>query len=191
MALPPLVLAGFGVTHPVDLTPETAPYWRDLHIVILAVFPLLGFSPWLVLRGRTLWVSIVAAVLGFVYAAFYTALDVLNGIGAGSEEHAFSMAGGDMDGMNMAKGTLFGIGSDLGRIGSWAFIAAAAFATVVAIRRWNWWAALPGAVLIVGAVLFLLRHIYFPVGVVGQLCIAAGWVGMLLVARRAQRTVAS
>jgi hypothetical protein len=39
----------------------------------------------------------------------------------------------------------------------------------------------PGAVLVlVGAVLFLGNHIFFPVGVIGQLCLAAGWVVLAL-----------
>ena len=66
-----------------DLTAQSAEYWRNLHIGILPIFPLLGFAPWLVVRGRDATLSWIVGVLGFLYAAFYTGLDVLAGIGAG------------------------------------------------------------------------------------------------------------
>jgi hypothetical protein len=174
VALPPLVLAAVGISHPTDLTPGSAEYWRDLHIGILAVFPLLGFAPWIIVRGHNLVLSWVAGILGFLYAAFYTGLDVLAGIGAGGLEH---------DGMDMATGTVFRLGRLLGGIGSYAFIAACLVAAAWAFARYRW-RALPGAVLVLGgSLLFLERHIYFPVGVAGQLCLAAGWVALLLAAR--------
>ncbi|QNE47694.1 hypothetical protein F1C58_12815 [Glaciihabitans sp. INWT7] len=178
VALPPLALAAVGVTHPMHLTATSAEYWRNLHIAILPVFPLLAFAPWLVARHAGALVAWIVGVLGFVYAAFYTALDVLAGIGAG---------GLKLDGMGMATGTVFGLGSHIGEVGSVSFIAASAIAAATAMARVRL-AALPGAVLVVvGAVLFLQEHIYFPVGVIGQLCLALGWLWLCVLIERASR----
>ena len=171
VAVPPLVLAAVGVSHPTHLDADSAQYWRDLHIGILAVFPLLGFAPWIVVRGHRLWLSWTAGVLGFVYASFYTALDVLAGIGAGGLEH---------EGMHEATPVAFDLGDRLGLVGSVAFVAACLLAGGFAVRMQGI-RALPGALLVaLGSVLFLFEHIFFPVGVIGQLCLAVGWV--LLVA---------
>ena len=172
VAIPPVVLAAVGVTHPEHLTADTAVYWRDLHIGILAIFPLLAFAPWLVVRGHHRWLSWTVGILAFLYAAFYTALDVLAGIGAGGLEHA---------GMDDSTHVVFGLGNGLGDIGSYAFIAASVIACAWAVRSGGI-RAIPGSVLvIVGSVLFLTRHIYFPVGVIGQLCLAIGWVAVVVV----------
>jgi hypothetical protein len=181
VALPPLVLAAVGVTHPTHLTASTADYWRDLHIAILPIFPLLGFAPWLVARGTGTMFAWVVGVLGFVYAAFYTALDVLAGIGAG---------GLKVDGMGMATGTVFGLGSHIGEVGSVAFIAATAIASATAIVRFRAVAVAPSLLVLMGAVLFLQAHIYFPVGVIGQLCLALGWAWLYFVVERATRASA-
>jgi hypothetical protein len=176
VALPPLILAIVGVTHPMHLTAATAEYWRNLHIAILPIFPLLGFAPWPVIRGRDAFLSWLVGILGFVYAAFYTALDVLAGIGAG---------GLKLDDMGMATGTLYGLGDNLGFIGSVALIAACAITGLAAYRRAGI-TTVPGTlVLLVGSYLFLKDHIYFPVGVIGQLCIGIGWSAMLWAQRRA------
>ena len=176
VALPPLVLAAVGVTHPMHLTASSADYWRDLHIAILPIFPLLGFAPWLVARSAGTVVAWVVGVLGFVYAAFYTALDVLAGIGAG---------GLKLDGMGMATGTMFGLGSNLGEVGSVAFITATAIASATAVVRFRAAAVAPSLLVLTGAVLFLQAHIYFPVGVIGQLCLALGWAWLYFVVERA------
>lgn len=179
IAIPPLVLAAVGITHPTRLNADSAIYWRDLHIGILAVFPLLGFIPWLIVRGRNRTVSWAAGILGFIYASFYTALDVLAGIGAGGLEHA---------GMSMAKSTVYTLGDQLGLVGSVALLIGVILAGVFTIST-SGVRALPGTVVIaVGALLFLTRHIFFPVGVIGQLCIAAGGVALLLERVRAERT---
>jgi hypothetical protein len=175
VAVPPLALALVGLSHPTDLDAGSAVYWRDLHIGILPVFPLLGFAPWIVVRGHSRWLSWSAGVLGFVYAAFYTSLDVLAGIGAGGLEHA---------GMHESTGVVFGLADALGLVGSVAFVAACVLAGVVAIRM-RGLAALPGALLVAaGSLLFLYRHIFFPVGVAGQLCLAVGWVLLVVLVYR-------
>jgi hypothetical protein len=183
VALPPVALAAVGVTHPLHLTAATAQYWQNLHIAILPVFPLLGFAPWLVIRGYDAFLSWLVGILGFVYAAFYTALDVLAGIGAG---------GLKLDDMGMATSTVFGLGDKLGFIGSVAFIAACAITGLAMYRRYGV-LTLPGSVVVViGSYLFLRDHIYFPVGVIGQLCIAVGWCAVLFAARHVRlRTVAT
>jgi len=164
VGVPPLILAAVGVTHPSELNAETAAYWRDLHIGILAVFPLLGFAPWLIVRGHSLWLSWAAGVLGFVYAAFYSALDILAGIGSGGLEHA-----GHHDAIGVA------------------YVAAALLAGGFAVRTVGP-RALPAAVLVaVGSVMFLAEHIFFPWGVIGQLASAAGWVGLVIALRGVAR----
>jgi hypothetical protein len=179
VALPPLVLAAVGISHPTNLNAESAVYWRDLHIGILAVFPLLGFAPWIVVRGHYRWLSWTVGTLGFLFAAFYTALDVLAGIGAGGLEHA---------GMDMATGVVFHLGDALGFVGSLAFVAACAITAAFTIRA-RGIRALPGSALIVlGSLLFLWRHIFFPVGVIGQLCLAAGFVALVVLIYRRRST---
>ena len=182
VALPPLVLAAVGVTHPMHLTAASAEYWRNLHIAILPIFPLLAFAPWILVRGAGAVLGWVVGVLGFVYAAFYTALDVLAGIGAG---------GLASDGMGMATSTVFGLGSHLGEVGSVALIAAVVLSAGSCIVRFRT-AAIPGSLLVsAGAILFLNAHIYFPVGVIGQLCLALGWAWLYFVVERAARAHAT
>jgi hypothetical protein len=169
VGVPPLVLAAVGVTHPSELNADTAGYWRDLHIGILAVFPLLGFAPWLIVRGRALWLSWAAGILGFVYAAFYSALDILAGIGSGGLEHA---------GHHDAIGVTFALGDGIGLVGSVAYVAACLLAGGFAVRM-SGLRALPFSVLVaVGSAMFLAEHIFFPWGVIGQVALAVGWVGL-------------
>jgi hypothetical protein len=176
VAVPPLILAGVGVTHPTHLTAASAEYWRNLHIGILPIFPLLGFAPWIIVRRRSnRWLTWGTGILGFLFGAFYTALDVLAGIGAG---------GLKLDDMGMATGTVFGLGRDLGSIGALCFIAACVIAGLLAIIR-SGPLAIPGALLVVaGSGLLYKDHIYFPLGVLGQLFLALGWVGLLLALAR-------
>jgi hypothetical protein len=181
LALPAVMLAVVGITHPIHLTAQTAEYWRNLHIAILPIFPLLGFAPWLLVRGHDAFVTWLAGILGFVYAVFYTALDVLAGIGAG---------GLKLDDMGMATGTVFGLGNGLGRIGSIALVAAC---LVVALDSWKGYGSisLPGSALsVAGSLLFLQSHIYAPWGVVGQLCLAIGWLATFAVTLRSTRAIA-
>jgi hypothetical protein len=175
VGLPPLVLAIIGITHPMHLTAATAEYWRNLHIATLPIFPLLGFGPWLVIRGFDAFLTWLVGILGFVYAAFYTALDVLAGIGAG---------GLKLDDMGMATGTVFGLGNQLGFIGSAAFIAACAITGLATFRRYGILTVPGSLVVVVGSYLFLKDHIYFPIGVIGQLCIALGWCAVLFAISR-------
>jgi hypothetical protein len=83
VAGPAVLLAGLGLTHPQDLTATSAPWWTTLHVLLLPLFPLLALSLWLLLRGVPGLVAWAARIAAYGYAAFYTALDVLAGIGAG------------------------------------------------------------------------------------------------------------
>jgi hypothetical protein len=120
---------------------------------------------WVLLRGEPGPPAWLARVAAHGYAAFYTALDVLAGIGAGhvtDRAQRGSQAAIDL-------GTL---GDDIGMIGSWSFLVAAVLTGVVLVRR-DGLAALPGAVLLFGgAAGFLHGHIYWPTG--GLAMLAAG-----------------
>ena len=177
VALPPLALAIIGTTHPHHLTAMSALYWRNLHVIALPIFPLLAFAPWLVARFRhSAAVSWAAGILGFVFAAFYTGLDVLAGIGAG---------GVKLDGMGMATTTLFGLGDGLGTIGAIALIAAVVLVGIVSILSVGA-VAIPGSLIaFAGSVCLYQDHIFFPVGVVGQVALAVGWVLLVAALRRA------
>jgi len=173
--LPPLVIGLAGITHPPHLTADSALFWRNLHIVFLPLLPLLALGPWLVTRALDRTLSWVVLIFGYVYACFYVSLDVLAGIGAGGlkVEHK--------DG----TGVLFGLASDLGQIGSIAFIAATAVGafSVVRVARSR---AIPGAlVALIGSYGYMENHVYWPRGVFSMFAIAAGWALMLVALRRA------
>lgn len=169
VALPPLLLALVGLAHPHDLTDGTAASWRNLHIALLPIFPLLGLAPWLVVRPHSRVLGWAAALLGYVYAVCYTALDVLAGIGAGA-----------LQAENGGSGTtvLFAQGGGLALYGEWAYVAAALLASALAIRRVGL-IAVPGAALAVtGAFLFLDNHIYWPIGVLSMALLTLGWAAL-------------
>jgi hypothetical protein len=180
VALPAVVLAVIGVTHPQHLTMASALYWRNLHIVTLPIFPLLAVPPVIIARrvaGR--WAMWVSAVLGFVFACFYTGLDVLAGIGAGGLE---------LDSMGMATTTLFGLGRNLGAIGAIALIVDVILVGVLAIRSVGPWAVPGSLLLLVGSAFLQHDHIYFPVGVAGQVLLAGGFVWLVLLTSRRPAT---
>lgn len=168
---PPLLLALVGTSHPTVLTPETATWWRDLHILGLIGFPLLALPPWLVVRGRGRAIEITVVVLGVIYAAFYTALDAIAGIGGG---HATLAAG-----PGPWVSSLFGIADAVVVPGVYAHLAAAGLAATVVVatsRGLGRVVAAVGGVLVIGAAYeFILSHIFYPYGVVVMLVLALGW----------------
>lgn len=169
-------MIGFaGTTHPDHLTQDAALFWRNLHIVFLPLLPLLALGPWLVTRALNPMLGWLALLLGYVYACFYVSLDVLAGIGAGGlrVEHK--------DGL----GVLFGLASDLGRVGSIAFIAATAVGAAAVIRSAGVLAILGAIVALAGAYGYMEKHVYWPGGVLSMFAVAAGWSLMLLALRRA------
>ncbi len=173
--LPPVVVGLAGFTHPDRLTEDASLLWRNLHIMFLPLLPLLALGPWVVTRSVDRTLSLVVAGLGYVYACFYTALDVLAGIGAGGLKREGA------DGTRV----LFDLASDLGQIGSVAFIVATAIAAGCALARAHA-RALPGAVLaLVGAYGYMEEHVYWPGGVLSMFALAAGWAWLVLVLRPA------
>jgi hypothetical protein len=171
-AVPPLLLAALGSTHPTMLTPASAPWWRDLHVIGLVLFPLLVLGPWVVVRARSSVVEAAVVVLGLVYGCCYTALDVLAGIGAGQETVVI--------GPGPWVPTLFGIADRLALPGVYAYLAMAVIggvtAMIVARGLAARAAAAVGTVLVVGgAWSFLTSHIYPPVGVATMVVLAVGW----------------
>ncbi len=165
----PLTLAALGLTHPSDLTSGTAPYWRDLHIILLPLFPLLGVNLWWLLGSARDPVSWLGRVAAFVFIAFYSGLDVLAGIAAGA------VVAAGVSNVAEATSPLFAQASRLGGIGASSFVIGAALTGVLLVARTGR-AAVPGAVLlVVGAVLFRDNHIYFPLGVAAMLALAAGF----------------
>lgn len=175
-AAPALVLATAGLFHPHALSYSTAPRWTLLHVVALFVFPLVGVAlAWLV-RGRGDAAAWLIRVTAFVYAAAYTALDVISGISAGYVTWRLGEGVPRPDEVRY----LFTIGSRLGEVGSWALIACAVAVAVDALRRARL-AALPGLMLVPGAVLVHVDHIFAPSGVAGMALIglASGWLASL------------
>jgi hypothetical protein len=176
-AAPGLVLSVLGLFHPAQLTPATAGTWWQLHIVLLPVFPLLGAALVFLLRGERGPLPWVARVAAYAYAAFYTGLDTLAGIGAGLAVAA------EPDGSPVAL-DLIRVGDQLAVVGVTGFLIAS-LATATALVHRDRLAAIPGSALLVAAALvFLHSHIYWPVG--GLAMLAAG-VGCGLLEGRHRR----
>lgn len=176
VALPALVLAAAGLFHPHSLSWATAPRWTLLHVAGLFVFPLVGVAlAWLV-RGRHDPVAWLVRVGAFVYATAYTALDVISGISAGYVTWRLGEGVARPDEVRY----LFAIGSRLGEVGSWALIGCAVVVAVDALRRAGL-VALPGLLLVPGAVLVHVDHIFAPTGVAGMALIglASGWLARI------------
>ncbi len=169
----PLALAALGLTHPVHLDGDTALWWHQLHIVLLPLFPLLGVNLWWLLAGLTGPLPWVGRIAGFVYIVFYGAPDVLAGIAAGVVRERATQEG--VPAALAAEGWLFTVGNALADVGVWAFLLGCILASGLLYARLGR-RALPGALcLCVAAVIFLQSHIYFPLGVVAMLLLAAGF----------------
>ena len=174
VALPPVVLAGVGLSHPTHLTAESAAWWTTMHLVLLPLFPLLGVVIWVLLRhDRTAvgWGGRVAAV---VYAAFYGGLDAVSGIAAGTVVQSGA------DPKSELVTSLFAAGRPLGIIGAYAFFVAVVLVLASVVRSGTWrggtrsWVFLVAAgTALVSAYLFTAGHIYWPKGVVAMLGLAA------------------
>lgn len=175
--LPGLLLALIGLTHPMYLTSDTAMGWRTLHIVTLPLFPLLGIAPWWIARQHSRWLGVVCAVLGYVFAAGYTALDVLAGIGAG---------GLQLDNGGSGKQVLYDLADALALPGCIALLVASTLAAGsvligAASMRLRLLAALGALLVVLAAYSFLTSHIYWPRGGLTMLGFAAGWTLLVLV----------
>jgi hypothetical protein len=171
---PPLVLAAIGLTHPHDLTPETAGWWTVMHIVLLPIFPLLGMAHWLLVRSVDGFLAWAVRVLAFAYVVFYGALDAIAGVATGTlVRNRASIEQSAMLSQQLAS--LSGVGNALGAIGVDAFLLASVLTSAIAYRRVGR-RALPGAlVLVVASTSFLHSHIYWPNGVLTMLGLAVGF----------------
>ncbi|CAN5382599.1 hypothetical protein BH09ACT10_BH09ACT10_04910 [soil metagenome] len=162
---PPVIIAILGVTHPRPLTHDSSLYWRNLHIVLLPLFPLLALGPWLIARSVDRRAGRLALILGYVYAAFYSALDVLAGIGAGGLKHDHKTG----------IGVLFRLASTLGDVGSYAFMGATMVAVGCALEKAPV-RSIGGSIFVVAAsVVFWQEHIYWPKGALAMAALAIGW----------------
>lgn len=177
VVVPTLLTLILGLTHPVSLTADTAMWWRNLHIVLLPVFPLIGVAPWLVSRGSAQPWRWLAGLGGFLFAVYYTALDALAGIAAGAEQLA---------GHPEAKHALYALADIFGPIGAIG-LAAGWVAATIGVMRATGVRAVPGLLAAVGALLVWKSHVYFPVGTLGLALLLAGGVvlAMLSAPRRA------
>ena len=163
LALPALSLAGAGFFHPQGLSYDTSYQWSALHFPGLLAFPLVGASlAWLV-RGRNDLLAWVIRLTALTYAAFYSALDVINGIAAGYVTNRLGPGAPRPD----EVGYLFDIGRPLGDIGEWGLIACCVAVAVDQINRHQAWG-VPAVALVLGAWFVRGDHIFSPIGVLGM-----------------------
>lgn len=172
-ALPGLALAVTGLLHPHHLTSTTAERWWMLHVAGLLVFPLVGLALVGLVRGRADPVALLVRVTAYVYATFYTALDVVSGIAAG---FVTDRLGPGVDRPEEVK-LLFRIGTPLGEVGSCALLACVAVVAADQLRR-HGLAVAPAILLLPGAWLVHSDHIFAPEGAIGMLLIGltTGWL---------------
>jgi hypothetical protein len=172
----PLVLAAAGAAHPHGLSRATAADWTHLHIALLPVFPLLTAGLLVPLWHRPRpdlagFATVIAWTSAFLYAAFYTGLDAVAGIAAGTAvEHATDTAS-----IGPLKHPLYDTGESLGQIGAYALIVAVV-ATAVALFPKHGARVIPGTVvLLVAGWSFVDSHIFWPRGVWTMLGFALGF----------------
>jgi hypothetical protein len=164
-AVPGLIIGTVGIFHPAELTAADAERWRNIHVVLLPLFPLLALAPWLLARRENRVAGWVGLLLGYTFAMFYTGLDLIAGAAAG----VLKMAGSE----DLAP--IFAFGNGLAEVGVWAHLLAASLASALVLRS-SGWRALPGAVLVIAAsVSFMGSHVYWPEGVATMYALAVGW----------------
>jgi hypothetical protein len=179
LAAPGLLLSGFGAVHPAGIDASTARWWATLHILLLPVFPLLAAAQWVLLADAPAVLRWPGRLAAFGFAAFYSGLDAVAGIAAGTVVHA-------EHGLTPVLGELFATGDLLGHIGTGCFLAASAL-IVAAIGRHDPLRTVPGAVLLLaGGVSFIDSHIFWPRGVFTMIAIAAGMFLLALVSSAAR-----
>lgn len=166
-ALPGAALMVAGFFHPESLTEHTAHRWWTLHVPGMVAFPLVGVALMSLYRHRwprrddpVAWLVVLAAA---GYAIFYNALDILSGIGAGFVTSRLPAGAARPDEVR----SIFAIGGPLGEIGSWCLIVAAVLVALDLVRRWGV-AGAPAVLLVPGAVLVHVDHIFWPGGALGM-----------------------
>lgn len=176
VAGPAVLCALVGLTHPPHLTASTAEYWRNLHLALIPVFPLIGVAPWLIARRAGRWFGRIAALFGYGFATFYTALDILSGV-----------AGGALVNAGKPAAPVFAVASVLGTIGVVALVLACATSAIAAFTVAGV-PTVPGSVLaLTGAVLVQPGHIFGGLGTLAMLLLAGGLVVLVFTTGRAAR----
>ncbi|WP_309649536.1 hypothetical protein [Nocardioides sp.] len=175
--LPALSLAVAGLFHPHSLGADTAQRWFGLHVAGLLVFPLVGVALAALVRGRRDPVAWVVRLAAYVYATFYTALDVVSGMAAGYVTRELGPGVPRPDEVRL----LFRIGTPIGEVGSWALLVCVVVLVVDLLVRHRV-TALPALLLVPGAWLVHTDHIFSPLGVAGMALIGVG-CGALVAAR--------
>ncbi|MEU6082335.1 hypothetical protein [Streptomyces sp. NPDC047108] len=184
----PLLLAVVGLAHPQSLTRDTAAHWTTLHIWLLPVFPLLALGVVVPLWGRRPGrdaaglATLIAWAGAFGYAAFYTGLDAVAGIAAGTvRQHA---------GPGVPAGVvhpLYRTGDALGSGGAYALGVAVVAASLVLFPRHGVRVLPATAVLLLSCWSFTDSHIFWPRGVVTMAGFAAGFASLAALAAVAER----
>lgn len=169
LALPALALAAAGLLHPHHLSYDTSWRWFTLHLPGLLAFPLVGVALAALVGRRTDPLAWAVRLAAYVYATFYTALDVISGVAAGYVTHELGPGVPRPEPVSL----LFRIGTPLGEIGSWALLVTCALVVVDQVRRHGPRGAV-ALVLLPGAWLVHVGHIFAPEGVAGMLLIALG-----------------
>lgn len=170
VAVPGLLLAGIGLAHPETLNPTTADWWRDMHILLALIFPLLGAVQWVLLDSAPAPLRWIGRSAAFGYVVYYGALDAIAGIGAGN-----AVAEG---GATANPDPLFGIGNELGTIGAWCFLIGSVLVVASIARRAAWRAAPGGVLVLLASYLFLDNHVYWPLGGLSMLGFAVGFAAL-------------
>jgi hypothetical protein len=158
-----------------------------LHLALLPVFPLLTLGLLVPLWHRprpdlTGFATAVAWTSAFTYAAFYTGLDAVAGIAAGT---AVERAAGTAD-IGPIKHPLYDAGESLGQVGAYALIVAVV-ATAVALFPKHGVRVVPGTVvLLVAGWSFTDSHIFWPRGVWTMLGFALGFALLAAGTRRSE-----
>lgn len=173
LLLPAFALAAAGTLHPHSLTYDSSWRWFSLHVPGLLVFPLVGWALATLVAGRGDPIAWLVRLAAYVYATFYTALDVVSGIAAGWVTHQLGPGVPRPE----AVSQLFRIGTPLGRVGEWALLVVVLALVVDRVVRRRpdvlTWAV--GALLLLpGAWLVHVGHIFAPEGVVGMVLLGLG-----------------
>lgn len=178
--LPAVVAALLGLAHPVLLTVETAERWSLAHLLLLPVFPLVGLALVWLLRGDRSPLAWTARVLAYGWAVLYGALDAIAGLGAPNQVTRTAERGEPFPPI----GDLYEVGDRLGALGARGLLLAGALTAIALARRHGLLALLGGALVVVGAEVVRLHHVFPGRGVAGMLAVAAGTVVLAAVRER-------
>lgn len=172
LALPGLTLGAAGLFHPQSLDHASSVRWFALHVPGLLVFPLVGWALAVLVTGRTDPLAWVVRLAAYVYATFYTALDVVSGIAAGWVTYQLGPGVPRPE----AVSQMFRIGTPLGRVGEVALVVVVVALVADRLLRHAsvTTTTVAGALLLPGAWLVHLDHIFFPSGVAGMVLLAVG-----------------